>query len=136
MKDFFKEKGLKLTHQREKLMNIISSLNDNATINNIYKECLNEMDKSTMYRIIELFLKKDVLTKNLNYNNEVYYLIKEKHSHHFTCVKCHKQVKIDVCPINNLENDLEKKCGYKILNHIVEINGICKDCVKKIGDSL
>ena len=78
-----------------------------------------------MYRIIELLLEKNVIEKNLNYNDEIYFRIKENHIHYIKCIKCHKKEEIEICPIENIE---EK--GFKILNHKIEIDGICNECNK------
>lgn len=125
-----KEKGLKSTKQRKLLLDIIYKLQDEATISNICKFVEHEMDKSTVYRIIELFLEKNIISKELNYNNEAYFSVKEDHGHYFTCIKCHKKERIDTCPIKELEDKLINEKGYKLLNHRVEVNGVCNECNK------
>lgn len=123
MKELLKKNNLKITKQRLEILNLINKLDDDATIKNISNET--KIDNSTMYRIIELFLEKNIIEKNLNCNDEIYFKIKEKHIHYIKCIKCHKKEKIEICPIENIE---EK--GFKILNHKIEIDGICNDCNK------
>jgi len=130
MEELFKLKGLKITRQRKIVFQLINSLGDSATIKNIYNKCKSFMDYSTVYRIIELFVKLDIIDKKLNYDNDIYYCIKEEHGHYINCVKCHRKEKIYDCPIDDMEKRLESN-GYKILNHIVQIDGICLDCQKK-----
>lgn len=127
MIELFKEKGLKLTKQRKLIFEIIEK-NDEATFEDIKDKCKNSMDNSTIYRIIELFLEKDLIIKNVD-NNKIYYLVNNHdHKHYIYCVKCHKKTNIDICPIEEIEDK-----GYKLLSHQIKINGICSDCQKNKG---
>lgn len=119
IEQILKEKNLKITKHRKELLNIINETEE-ATIKKIQKSI--KIDKSTMYRILELFLEKELIEKNINYKNEIYYEIK-KHNHYIKCIKCHKKQKIDICPIENI-----KTKDYEIISHKIEIDGICKDC--------
>lgn len=121
MEQLLRENNLKVTKQRLEILNLINELDDNATIKNIANKI--KIDNSTMYRIVELLLEKNIIEKNINYNNEIYFKIRENHIHYIRCIKCHKKEKIEICPIENIE---EK--GFKILNHKIEIDGICNDC--------
>lgn len=123
MEELLRKNNLKVTKQRLEILNLINELDDNATIKNISNKI--KIDNSTMYRIIELLLEKNVIEKNLNYNDEIYFKIKENHIHYIKCIKCHKKEEIEICPIENIE---EK--GFKILNHKIEIDGICNECNK------
>lgn len=121
MEELLRKNKLKITRQRLEILNLINALDDNATTKNISSKM--KIDNSTMYRIIELLLEKNIIEKNLNYDNEIYFKIKGNHIHYIKCIKCHKKEKIEICPIENIE---EK--GFKILNHKIEIDGICTDC--------
>ena len=123
MEELLRKNNLKVTKQRLEVLNLINELDDNATIKNISNKI--KIDNSTMYRIIELLLEKNVIEKNLNYNDEIYFRIKENHIHYIKCIKCHKKEEIEICPIENIE---EK--GFKILNYKIEIDGICNECNK------
>lgn len=123
MEELLRKNNLKVTKQRLEVLNLINELDDSATIKNISNKI--KIDNSTMYRIIELLLEKNVIEKNLNYNDEIYFRIKENHIHYIKCIKCHKKEEIEICPIENIE---EK--GFKILNHKIEIDGICNECNK------
>lgn len=131
MNELFKGKGLRLTNQRMIVLDLINNLKDDATAKNIGHQCKNKVDTSTVYRIIDLFLEKELLQKKLNYNNEIYYSLKEEHGHYFTCIKCHKKEKISDCPLEIVDERLEHEKGYKVLSHVVQVDGICRDCQDK-----
>ena len=124
--NILKSNDLKITKQRKQILSIINELNDNATIKNIIKNS-KDIDKSTIYRIIELLINKNIIDKDININNEIFYYINESHSHYVKCAKCHKKEKIDICTFDKINKDLTKN-GYQILTHKIEIMGICKKC--------
>ncbi len=124
IEEYFKEKNIKLTKQRKLIFDIIDEY-DEVTFKDIKNKCNNEMNNSTIYRIIELFLDNNIIVKTLN--DEIYYSInKNEHKHYIYCVKCHKKTLINICPIDSIKNT-----GYKVLSHQIQINGICSDCQKK-----
>lgn len=130
IEELFTKNKIKNTKQRKMVIIEIGELEDKATFKNISDKLKDSMNSSTIYRIIDMFLEKNIIEKRLNYNEEIYYAIKEEHGHYFNCIKCHKKEKIEVCPIEKIENELEDN-GYQILNHTIQIDGICKECLHK-----
>ena len=116
-----KENNLKITNQRIEVLNLIDKLDIHATLTNIKKQI--SIDKSTIYRIIEKFLEKNIIEQNINYQKQIYYTIKKEHKHYIKCIKCNNKQEIEICPINKIETQ-----GYKIINHKVEIDAICNKC--------
>lgn len=122
MNNILKNNNIKSTFPREKILEIFQK-NDQITIQDIKEQCPN-VDISTIYRTIDLFIDKSLIIK-LVYNNEIVYSLKTNHEHFLNCVKCHKRIKIESCPFEELEYD-----GFKILNHTILIEGICSKCQK------
>lgn len=121
LEDILKSKNLKVTKQRINVLKNIVKLEDDATIINIINSC--NMDKSTVYRIINTFITHNIIIKDVNYNNNDYYMLKSNHKHYIKCVKCNKKILFDSCPIDNIKvND------YEIINHSLKIEGICNEC--------
>lgn len=118
-----KQNNLKITNQRIKTLDVIINLDNNATINNIKEKLY--FDKSTIYRIINLLMEKNIIEKNID-NKKIYYSLKEEHKHYIKCIKCNKKEEIEECLIKKIENK-----GYKVLNHKLEIEGICSNCLEK-----
>lgn len=116
-----KENNLKITRQRKEILELINKLDTQSTLANIKKEI--SIDKSTMYRIIEKLLEKNIIEQNINYQKQIYFSIKKEHKHYIKCIKCHNKQEIKICPINKIEVQ-----GYKIINHKIEIDAICNKC--------
>ena len=121
VEDILKKNNLKVTKQRIDVLESIIKLEDAATITNIIKNC--NMDKSTIYRILDTLVKHNIIIKDINYNNDDYYMLKSNHKHYIKCVKCNKMKLLDKCPFDNI-----KVRDYEIINHSLKIEGICKEC--------
>jgi Fur family ferric uptake transcriptional regulator len=81
----------------------------------------NDIDKSTIYRILDLFLKENIIKVEIINNEKNYIINNNEHVHYINCIKCHKKEKIDVCPLKEIKD-------FKIVSHNISIDGICKDC--------
>ena len=60
--DIFREYNIKCTKQRQIILDIIKN-NNGITIKEINELVKKEINLSTIYRIIELFLNKEIITK-------------------------------------------------------------------------
>lgn len=87
---------------------------------------------STVYRILELFVKRNVVLKTTIPDCEMalYEINKNQHRHYALCLNCHKVVEMDNCPLEKFtprftEND------FQVLGHKLEMYGYCKDCKEK-----
>ena len=121
VEELLKENNLKVTKQRLLVLNCIIELDFNATINNIINSV--NIDKSTVYRIINVLIKNGVLEKDINYENIDYFKIKSNHKHYIKCIKCNKIKLLDECPFDNVNVD-----DFEVINHSLKIEGICKSC--------
>ena len=120
--EIFKENNLKVTKQRIDIVNIIEKLGDGATVKNIIKNT--NMNKSTVYRILDKLCLNNIIIKDININNEDYYSLKSNHKHYIKCVKCNKIKDLDNCPVE----DINIK-DFKVIKHTLKIDGICDECM-------
>lgn len=120
----FKNSNLKITKQRKEIIDIILELKNSATISNIIKKA--SMNKSTVYRIIDILVKNNILVKQINYDNNDYYVINEYHKHYIKCIKCNKIKELDNCPFDSINIS-----GFEVINHSLKIEGICEDCKER-----
>ena len=132
IEELFKKNKIKNTKQRNLVYDIVLSSEEEATVKYIFDKCCNKVDLATIYRILELFINKELFTKNLDYEGTIYYTINSfKHEHYLNCIKCRKKEKIDFCPVEEMEQHIEKENGFQIINHNIELSGICHECQKK-----
>lgn len=122
IEELLKKNNIKVTTQRKQVLSSIIKLKDSATLHNILSSN-KALTPSTIYRIIDVLLEKNIIEKEFNTSDEVYFSLKQEHIHYLTCIKCHKRQKINICPIENTNLN-----GFIITNHKIELSGICKNC--------
>lgn len=125
--ELFKKNNLKITKQRMEIINAVVKLKDNATLKNILDQVNLKMDRSTVYRILDILIKSNILGKQINSDNQDYYMVMSEHVHYIKCVHCKRVESLNICPF-----DVDAFKGYKLISHSVILNGICKDCQKNV----
>ncbi len=127
------QNGLKVTKPRVTILNILEHVNKPLTAEEIYLK-LQKIDKSinlsTVYRVLEVFIKNQIITKPfIKDDNKASFIINHhEHKHFLICSKCQKMVEIGECPFKTFEKSLEKETNFTITNHRFELFGICPNC--------
>ena len=138
--EFFHQKGLKSTRPRNLVLSILMHNDGILTAEEIYKELAvhdENINFSTVYRILELFADKGIIEKS-NFpgsQKRVFSLKAREHAHRLICLGCHKIISLDHCPLSSFEHDVEKSTQFMIVGHNLELFGYCKDCKKKLQKS-
>ncbi len=128
-------KGIKRTKQRESVLSVLECSEIPLSASDICSKMEISGDTawlSTVYRVLELFVKKGVAIKTNVMNNEmaVYELNRFKHKHYAICMNCHKMIAMDNCPMEKFIPKLEDD-DFHVMGHNLELFGICKDCSHK-----
>lgn len=127
--------GIKKTKQRESVLSVLESSEKPLSATEICSGMEKEGDAawlSTVYRVLELFVKKGLVIKTNVMNNEmaVYELNRFKHKHYAVCMNCHKIIAMDNCPMEKFTPKLEDN-DFQVMGHNLEVYGFCKDCNPK-----
>lgn len=128
-------KCIKNTRQRLAVLGEIVSSGKPLTAEEIYLEVRDRCDNlslSTVYRILDAFCKKEIVTKSglMEGGKALFEFVTDVHSHNLICIKCHSVVPLDGCPLLSFENELAQSTGYSISGHRLEVYGICPNCNK------
>jgi len=136
-KTFLNQHGIKSTKQRNLLLKLLIQSNELLTADTLYLKVLQEDDTinlSTIYRILDLFTKKQIIQKSnfLENTTSVFELKRLSHQHHLICLSCKKIIYIDHCPLEQFEKSLESKTNFLISDHKLELYGYCGNCKKNL----
>lgn len=84
----------------------------------------------TVYRNLEELAAGGVITKVIHPNRQLYYHFcpNRDHHHHFICVACRRVQDVEFCGLDHIEQEVGEKIGGKVLSHVVQVNGLCRDC--------
>ena len=126
-----REKGLKLTPQRRLILDIIHDSGGHLTAEEILNHVqsrVSGVNKSTIYRTLELLEALGCVFKSELGDRYIYHHAEEGHHHHLRCRMCGKNMDCDEDLFLPVERVIAQKYGFQVdFKHMV-INGICHDC--------
>jgi Fur family ferric uptake transcriptional regulator len=127
--------GLKRTGPRERVLEVLESADkplSASQISKLIEDGGNSSWISTVYRILELFVKKGAVKKINVMGNEValYELNRFRHKHYAVCVSCKKIISMSNCPMEKFMPDLEDG-EFHVLGHNIEVYGYCGECARQ-----
>lgn len=136
------ERNYKMTPQRKEILQIFidSKEGEHLSAEEVH-ELLQDKDfdfgLATVYRNVELLNRLGIITKiefgdgcaryELNASDPQIH-----QHHHLICVKCKKIIEFEDDLLDDLEDFISKKSGFKILNHEVKFFGYCSNCKNRV----
>jgi Fur family transcriptional regulator, ferric uptake regulator len=126
-----KEKGLRLTQPRKVILDFIHDRGEHLTaeeiINYVHKS-LPRVNKSTIYRTLELLEKYECVFKSESAGRIIYHHTEEGHHHHLVCNKCGKTIDCEEDIFASVTRALGGKFGFSVdFKHVV-MSGLCRRC--------
>lgn len=139
-KQMLREKGLKVTTQRISILKVLSACDDkHLTAEEIYelvKIDYPEIGLATVYRTIQLLLELKLIDSVQLGDGFVRYEFghneegdKKHHHHHLVCLSCGKVVSFEDDLLEKLEEKIEEKTSFRVVDHDVKFYGYCIDCL-------
>jgi Fur family ferric uptake transcriptional regulator len=130
-----KAKGLKLTPQRRLILDIIHDARAHLTAETILDYVQSRapgVNKSTVYRTLELLEELGCVYKSELDNRSIYHHAEEGHHHHLVCQSCGKSIECAEDVFLPVEAAIRDRYGFKAdLRHVV-VSGLCQDCKVKV----
>src|SRR5229473_3277241 len=135
IKGSLKEKGVRLTRQRELLLELIDKSGEHLDAERLYqmaKEKDPKLNRVTVYRTLKL-LKKGGLVDELDLmhygGDQHYYETRLKREHaHIICLRCGKVEEFFGEPLERVRRQVESVFGFEIVLTRTEIGGYCPNC--------
>ena len=129
-----KEKGIKPTYQRLKILEYMSNnLKNHPTVEMVYEELLKDiptLSLTTVYNTLNNFLEKGLVSGVTITGTEIRYDSNTKYHHHFLCKECGQIIDIGLkCPY--AEGEKRRVAGHRIDEVHGYFKGICENCLKK-----
>ncbi|SHH43936.1 Fur family transcriptional regulator [Thermosipho atlanticus] len=117
-----------MTKKRKEILEIIEKSNKPLTAEEIYKVNKLKPNFSTIYRTLN-FLESKNLIKSVSFENgPKYFYSTNKHYHFLYCIKCGNIEIFDKCTATQLEEFVEEKFDFQIIDHVFYFKGLCKNC--------
>ena len=135
VKSPLRNRGIRMTRQRELLFEIINNAHDHLNADQLYelaKKKDPKINRVTVYRTLKL-LKTEGLIDELDlmhFEGEQHYYetrLKQEHAH-IVCLRCGSVQEFFGKPLHRLREQVESDFGFKILVTRTEVGGYCADC--------
>ncbi|MCX7781628.1 MAG: transcriptional repressor [Negativicutes bacterium] len=129
-----KEKGFRLTPQRQAIISLVINPGPKLTAAEIWgllRPKHPDMSLDTVYRNLTLLTELGVLIPIAGAGKDgTRYepVTHSRHHHHIVCLKCGEAACIDTCPINPQFLATVQNQGYQLLRHNLELFGLCARC--------
>ncbi len=129
-----RQKGYKLTPQRRLIADILHDTGAHLTADEIIahaQERMPGLDKSTVYRTLDLLEEAGCVFKSRIGDTFIYHHAEEGHHHHLVCRECGTTVECAEDLFAPLEQSLARDYGFHVDLHHVVMNGLCEACAKE-----
>ena len=130
-----KNKDYKLTPQRRTILRVfLENTGGHLSAEELYaivKMENPEIGLATVYRTLDLFAELGILTKMDFGDNKARFELYDSevhHHHHLICLSCGKVEEFDVDLLEALEDSIEEKTCFEIVDHRLKFFGYCSKC--------
>ena len=136
LNDYMARHGLRSTEQRRVVTEMFFSSQGHLSIEDLLEQVRLEEPKigyATVYRTLKL-LKECGLAYERHFGDGVsrYEVAwEDEHHDHLICVECEKIIEFEEDNIEQLQQQVANKYGFKLVRHKLELYGICSDCRAK-----
>jgi len=135
IRDSLKERGIRLTRQRQILLDLIDKSGEHLDAERLYSLARQEdpkLNRVTVYRTLKL-LKQGGLVDELDLmhlgGDQHYYETRMKQEHaHVICLRCGKVEEFFGEPLQRLRRQIEDHFGFNVIIARTEIGGYCSHC--------
>ncbi len=133
-----KEAGLKVTHPRKRILDILEGQRDkHLTADDIYRRLVEsgeEIGLATVYRVLSQFESAGLVEKHNFESGQAYYeLDSGEHHDHMVCVETGKVTEFVSEEIESLQRKIAAEHGYEIEDHslVIYVRPLKKNTKKK-----
>ena len=128
--------GLKVTLPRVKILQILeNSENKHLSAEDVYKALIGaeeDVGLATVYRVLTQFESAGlVMRHHFEGGHSIFELTSVDHHDHIVCNNCGKVEEFYDEVIEEQQEKISKKYGFKITDHSMYLYGICQECQGK-----
>ena len=126
-----KEAGLKVTHPRVKILELLqSNPESHLTAEEIHGRLIKKeatIGLATIYRVLTQLEIAGLIQKNHFDETQSTYEIKKQHHDHLICTSCGKIVEFVNDDLERLQEKISDTYQFKLNSHVMTLFGVCKN---------
>ena len=127
-----REKGHRLTPQREMVLDAVCESCCHATFDEVYrrvKEKSAAIDRSTVYRSLDFLAEMQLISVSEIDGGRVYEIaVGQPAHHHLVCRACGADIEIPHNLFSALFESISREYGFAVDTHHLILDGLCQAC--------
>ena len=131
--DYLQANKLKLTPHRELILETFLDNEGHRSVEDIYhtvKAIDPRIGYTTVYRMMKLMIRCG-LAREIELADGITryeHLFNHEHHDHLICMECGNSIEFYNPEIEALQDAASAQLGFKVLDHKLQIYGVCRDC--------
>ncbi|MCS7031542.1 MAG: transcriptional repressor [Gloeomargarita sp. SKYG116] len=120
-----------LTPSQQRILSLLQQENQALSAQAIYlrlRQLRQGVGLATVYRALDVLRKNGLVQMRLLPNGEAVYNALLHDRHHLTCLRCNASIPLGNCPLQDLEQHLQKTYNFEVYYHTLEFFGVCPQC--------
>jgi Fur family ferric uptake transcriptional regulator len=130
-----RENHHKLTRPRRIVLEVIAQADHHLTPAEVYRKARAKNPRlglTSVYRTLDLLVKLGYIQRiHLEEGCHSYAPTAREHGHHLVCCECGRAEEFQACDLEPLIKSLQKKTGYQVKLHMLELMGLCPACLSE-----
>ena len=125
------KRKVEITKRQQQLLHELKRCTDELSGQELHRQLHNSdkaMGLTTVYRNLQMLVKKGLIRSRHLPNGEVLYAPVERDIHHLTCVSCGETTRLRGCPVKTMDIPKTGSKRFEMLFHTLEYFGICQNC--------
>jgi len=126
------EAGYRLTEARRSIAGLIAARNGHFTAADLVADARAGrlgIGRATIFRTLDVLADLHAVERlDLPTGEHAYVACERAHHHHVVCSNCGASRDIDDAGWRAVVRDIERRTGYRIDDHRLELFGVCPDC--------
>ena len=130
---YLEEHSLKTTKQREAILDVFLEATGHITSDDLFQRVREEhphIGYTTVYRTMKLLCDAGLAAERHFDDGITRYEIAHEHHDHLVCTRCGKIIEFECRTIEETQNQIAARYGFRVLRHRHELYGHCPDCRK------
>lgn len=132
-----KAKGLKSTRQRSLIIDTFLASEGHASVEELWSKVRSadaKVSVATVYRTMKLLVESGLAhARNFGDGQTRYEAAIGRHHHdHLICTNCGDIIEFENDRIEQLQDTIAKRHGFKVTSHKMELYGLCKNCQRLV----
>ncbi|HEU4430753.1 MAG TPA: transcriptional repressor [Myxococcota bacterium] len=131
---YLEDHNLKHTKQREAILDVFLEVKGHITAEEIFqrvRELHPSIGFTTVYRTMKLLCDAGLAIERHFDDGVARYEIEHEHHDHLVCTRCGKIVEFECAMIEQAQEEIGKRYGFRLLRHRHELYGHCPECQKR-----